>query len=74
MANHPLPQRSISVYRSGLKLLPFLCLGGAVFVFNSQTDLNYMFRGYFTLLELQLGIAILYFLRGKIARIGKVNN
>lgn len=60
-----------SIYRSGLKLLPYLVLGVVVFAFNSQTNGNYMLRGYFTLLEAQVGIVVIYFLMNKLTRATK---
>lgn len=60
-----------SWYRSGLKLLPYLVLGGVVFTLNSQMDLNYMLRGYFTLLETQVGIVLIYFLMNRRTKVVK---
>jgi hypothetical protein len=42
--------------------LPYLILGGVVFWGNSNLELPYFLRGYLTLLEAQLGLALLYFL------------
>ncbi len=56
------------IYRSGLKLLPYLVLGVVVFAFNSQTNGNYLLRGYFTLLEAQVGIVLIYFLMNKLTK------
>jgi len=50
------------------RLLPYIALGNLIFYFNSTTDLNYIFKGYFVLLEVQLGILILLFLTGKLGR------
>ena len=69
MVKSNLPQGSL--YRSGLKLLPYLVLGGVVFAFNSQTNLNYMLRGYFTLLETQVGIVLIYFLMHRRTKVVK---
>lgn len=60
-----------SLYRSGLKLLPYLVLGGVVFALNSQINLNYMLRGYFTLLETQVGIVLIYFLMNRRTKVVK---
>jgi hypothetical protein len=51
-----------------LRVLPFLGLGVVIFTLNSATEWNYFLRGYLTLLELQAGIVILYFLRAKIGK------
>lgn len=69
MVRSNLHQGSLS--RSGLKLLPYLILGGIVFALNSQTDMNYMLRGYFTLLETQVGIVLIYFLMNRRPRVVK---
>ncbi len=44
------------------KMLPYALMGLALFSFNSSLDLPYMVRGYATLMELQVGFLILYFL------------
>lgn len=50
------------------RLLPFLALGALVFAFNSSLELNYLVKGYITLLELQAGIVVLYFLLAKLRK------
>lgn len=57
-----------------LKLIPFIVLGGVVFVVNSHTNLNYLFRGYFTLLEAQIGILVLYLLMTKLTKKPRKNS
>lgn len=44
------------------KMLPYALMGLALFSFNSSLDLPYVVRGYATLMELQVGFLILYFL------------
>jgi hypothetical protein len=53
-------KRSIS-RSTGIRLLPYFCLGGFVFWSNSNLELSYFLRGYLTLLEAQMGLALLYF-------------
>ena len=48
-----------------IKMLPYALLGLTVFSFNSSLDLPYVVRGYFTLMEFQVGFLILYFLSQK---------
>jgi hypothetical protein len=40
----------------------FGLFGLAVFSLNSSSDLNFIIKGYLTLLDLKLGILIIYFL------------
>ncbi|MFN6236456.1 hypothetical protein, partial [Microcystis sp.] len=56
----------IKIPKSSWRLLPFLVLGVLVFAFNSSLELNYLVKGYITLLELQAGIVVLYFLLAKL--------
>ncbi len=51
-----------------LRLLPYIAVGGLIFYSNSATDLNYIFKGYFVLLEAQAGMLLLLFLTGKLSR------
>ena len=53
---------------NGLRLLPYIAVGGLIFYSNSATNLNYIFKGYFVLLEAQAGILLLLFLTGKLSR------
>lgn len=47
-------------------MLPLILLGGILFYFNSNAELNYFLRGYLTILELQGGALIVFlFLRLK---------
>ena len=55
---------------NALRLLPYAVLGVLIFSWNSGGDFNYIFRGYFVLLEAQAGIVALYWLMSKL---GKVN-
>jgi len=58
----------IKIPKSSWRLLPFLVLGVLVFAFNSSLELNYLVKGYITLLELQAGIVVLYFLLAKLGK------
>jgi hypothetical protein len=62
----------IKIPKSGWHLLPFLVLGVLVFAFNSSLELNYLVKGYITLLELQAGIVVLYFLLTKLGKSQKL--
>ncbi|EPF20305.1 MAG: hypothetical protein EWV58_10225 [Microcystis aeruginosa Ma_MB_F_20061100_S19] len=62
----------IKIPKSGWRLLPFLVLGVLVFAFNSSLELNYLVKGYITLLELQAGIVVLYFLLAKLGKSQKL--
>lgn len=53
---------------TGLRLLPYVAVGGLIFYFNSTTDFNYLLRGYFVLLEAQAGILFVYFITGKLQK------
>ncbi len=53
---------------NGLRLLPYIAVGGLIFYSNSAINLNYLFKGYFVLLEAQAGILLLLFLTGKLSR------
>ncbi len=53
---------------TGLRLLPYIAVGGLIFYFNSTTDFNYLLRGYFVLLEAQAGILLLLFMTGKLKK------
>lgn len=48
-------------------------LGLLVFYGNSQLNLNYFVKGYLSLLELQVGILIIYFLSSKLRK-GRAKN
>jgi hypothetical protein len=61
----------VRIPKGGWRLLPFLCLGALIFAFNSSLELNYLVKGYLTLLELQAGIVVLYFLLAKLGRYRK---
>ncbi|PSB02833.1 hypothetical protein C7B64_11425 [Merismopedia glauca CCAP 1448/3] len=67
---NPFPAKSKTPIKL-LKLLPYTLVGLGVFWFNSETNLNYLFRGYLVLLEAQLGILIVYFLMSKINKLHK---
>jgi hypothetical protein len=67
---HPVPVKSKTPIKL-LKLLPYMLVGLGVFWFNSETNLNYLFRGYLVLLEAQVGILVVYFLMSKINRFNK---
>jgi uncharacterized membrane protein len=58
----------VKIPKAGWRLLPFLALGVLVFAFNSSLELNYLVKGYITLLELQAGIVVLYFLLAKLGK------
>lgn len=53
---------------TGLRLLPYIAVGGLIFYFNSTTDLNYLLRGYFVVLEAQAGILLVFFITGKLKK------
>ncbi|MEA5535906.1 hypothetical protein [Crocosphaera sp. XPORK-15E] len=44
------------------RFLPYLGLGALVFSLNSLTVGNYWIKGYFVLLEAQIGLVILYWM------------
>ncbi len=50
-----------------LRILPLLAVGTLIFSANSSIHLNYMFRGYFVLLEIQATIFVLLLMTGKFA-------
>ena len=50
-----------------LRILPLLAIGTVIFSANSSIHLNYIFRGYFVLLEIQATILILLLMTGKLA-------
>jgi uncharacterized membrane protein len=58
----------VKIPKASWRLLPFLALGALVFAFNSSLELNYLVKGYITLLELQAGIVVLYFLLAKLSK------
>lgn len=62
----------VKIPKSGWRLLPFLVLGVLVFAFNSSLELNYLVKGYITLLELQTGIVVFYFLLAKLGKSKKL--
>ncbi len=62
------PNKRENIKLNGLRLLPYIAVGGLIFYFNSATNLNYIFKGYFVLLEAQAGILLLLFLTGKLSR------
>jgi hypothetical protein len=43
-----------------LRLLPYITVGSLIFYFNSQLELNYLIKGYLTLMECQLCILFTY--------------
>lgn len=49
-----------------LKLLLLLTVGGAVFYSSSLTNLNYLFRGYLALIEIQTAIFIILLTTGRL--------
>jgi hypothetical protein len=51
-----------------IKLSPYLVFGLLVFVFNSATSSNYWVKGYLTILELQAGIILIYFVITKLKK------
>ncbi len=50
------------------RLLPYIAVGNLIFYFNSTTDVNYIFKGYSVLLEVQVTILLLLFLTGKLGK------
>jgi hypothetical protein len=44
------------------KVWPYALLGAVLFALNSGSELPYLARGYLTILELQAGFVVLYFL------------
>ena len=48
--------------------IPYLIFGLFVFIFNSQLNFNYFIKGYISVLELQAGIILIYFLSLKFKR------
>jgi hypothetical protein len=55
-------QTTLKVSRGWLRLIPFVGLGAIVFALNSGIEMNYFFKGYLTLLELQTVIVVLFVL------------
>lgn len=54
-----------------LKPLPYLLLGLVIFSSNSLTNFNFWLRGYLAILEIQIGLLLLYFLLAKLAKTGR---
>jgi hypothetical protein len=52
-----------------IRLLPYALVGIAVFAFNANPDSNPYLQIYVTILEAQLGIAVVYLLTKKLANI-----
>ncbi|VEP16191.1 conserved hypothetical protein [Hyella patelloides LEGE 07179] len=48
-----------------LKYLPYVLLSFIVFGANSGLELNYFVKGYISLIELQVGILLIYFITSK---------
>ncbi len=48
-----------------LRLFPYIVIGSLIFYFNSNLDLNYLFKGYLVLIESQLCIIIVFLMTGK---------
>lgn len=51
-----------------LKYLLYPLLGMLVFYTNSQLNFNYFIKSYLSLIELQVGVVIIYFLISKIKK------
>lgn len=54
-----------------LKFLPYVLVGGAVFAFNAMPDSHPYLQIYLTLLEVKLGIVLVYFLTKKLEKPSK---
>ena len=52
-----------------LRYFPYLILGSLILYTNSQLNLNYFLRGYLSLLELQIGIVVIFFIASKSKKI-----
>jgi hypothetical protein len=52
-----------------IRFLPYALVGIAVFAFNANPDINPYLQIYTTLLEAQLGIAVVYLLTKKLENI-----
>lgn len=50
------------------RYIPYLIFGLFVFIFNSQLNLNYFIKGYISVLELQAGIILIYFLTSRLKK------
>ena len=48
-----------------LRLVPYIAIGCLIFYFNSNLDLNYIVKGYLSLIESQVCIIIIYLLTRK---------
>ena len=53
------------------KLSPYLLFGLLLFLLNSALSLNYWLKGYLTILELQAGILLIYFVLNKLKKQGR---
>jgi hypothetical protein len=62
---------SFTVSPKKWQLLPYLLFGLLLFAVNSSFNLNYFARGYLTILEIQVGIVILYFWLAKQKKLTK---
>jgi hypothetical protein len=51
-----------------LQFLFYPILGLLVFYGNSQLDINYFFKGYLSLLELQIGVVLIFIVTSKIRK------
>lgn len=51
-----------------LKYLLYPLLGMLVFYTNSQLNFNYFIKSYLSLIELQIGVVVIYFLTSKIKK------
>ncbi|MCU0567256.1 MAG: hypothetical protein MUF49_11735 [Oculatellaceae cyanobacterium Prado106] len=54
-----------------LRFAPFVALGTLMFSLNSMIELPDLLRGYITLLEVQAGLLVAYFVARKYLRLGK---
>ncbi len=52
--------------KSYFRLLPYVVAGTMIFSLNSLANMNYLFRGYLTLLEAQTVILIVLFVAGRL--------
>jgi hypothetical protein len=66
---NPIESRQVEVKLNWMRFLPYALFGLCTFSLTSVAELNYFFRGYLILLEIQTGILIVYLLMPKIYKI-----
>jgi hypothetical protein len=66
---NPIESRQVEVKLNWMRFLPYALFGLCAFSLTSVAELNYFFRGYLVLLEIQTGILIVYLLMPKIKKI-----